>query len=203
MNGGTKVFPLKTEKFANWVHQVNGNGEVINLFMDYETFGEHQWPETGIFDFLYHLPQAVLNGHNDFVTCTEAVNRYSTHGHVNIADYISWADQERDLSAWRSNHMQWDALEQIYKIENRIKATNNPQLIEDWRRMQTSDHFYYMCTKFWSDGDVHKYFSPYESPYEAFIYFSNALHDLTNRLETIEQSKVKNTQVEAIKQFVS
>lgn len=183
-NKGWKEHPLTAEKFGHWVSQINGNGHLVNLFMDYETFGEHQWEDTGIFNFMRRLPEEILkHPDNDFVTPTEAIERYESVDHVAFPDYVSWADLERDLSAWRSNSMQHDALHKIYEIEKEILQTHNRQLIEDWRRLQTSDHFYYMCTKYFSDGDVHKYFSPYGTPYEAFISYMNALQDLKLRLE--------------------
>jgi alpha-amylase len=190
-NQAWRDFPLTADKFSNWVNQINGNGEVVNLFMDYETFGEHQWAETGIFEFLKDLPAKILaNPDNSFVTPSEAIARFATVGEMDIPDYISWADSERDLSAWRSNEMQVDALQSLYKLETEIKNSGDFELIEDWRKLQTSDHFYYMCTKFWSDGDVHKYFSPYQSPYEAFIYFMNAFHDLQARLRLVQKQEL-------------
>jgi alpha-amylase len=187
-NQAWQDFPLTADKFSNWVNQINGNGEVVNLFMDYETFGEHQWAETGIFEFLKDLPAKILaNPDNTFVTPSEAIARFETVGEMDIPEYISWADSERDLSAWRSNEMQVDALQTLYKLETEIKDSGDFELLEDWRKLQTSDHFYYMCTKFWSDGDVHKYFSPYQSPYEAFIYFMNAFHDLQARLKVVQK----------------
>lgn len=174
-----KEYPLTAEKFARWVSGVNGNGQVVGLFMDYETLGEHQWQETGIFEFWRHLPAEVLkNPDNDFVTVGEAVARYKPVGKIDVPEFVSWADTERDLSAWRSNEMQEDALRMVYELEQRILAQKNKRLEEDWRRLLVSDHFYYMCTKWWADGDVHKYFSPYESPYEAFIAYANAVSDL-------------------------
>jgi alpha-amylase len=183
-NQGWEEHPLSSEKFAHWINQVNGNGEVVNLFMDYETFGEHQWHDSGIFDFLRHLPEQILkHPDNTFATLSEAVDRYQSVGEVDIHNYISWADSERDLSAWASNDMQRDAFRQLYKIEKDVRESKDENIVKDWRLLQTSDHFYYMCTKFWADGDVHAYFSPYESPYEAFIYFMNALQDLKLRLQ--------------------
>jgi len=185
-NQAWEEFPLTVNKFSDWVNQIHGNGELVNLFMDYETFGEHQWEDTGIFEFLKHLPEEILSHpDNDFVTPTEAVRKYNTHGELDIHNFISWADSERDLSAWKSNHLQEDAFNKIYGLESKVHSTKDENLIENWRRMQTSDHFYYMCTKFWSDGDVHKYFSPYESPYEAYIYFMNALQDLELRVKKV------------------
>lgn len=177
-------YPLTIPKFTAWINKVNGNGEVVNLFMDYETFGEHQWEDTGIFEFLYGLPEELLkHPDNDFVTPSEALERYNPVSELDIPDYISWADVERDLSAWRSNAMQHDAMTKIYSLEDKVLATKNKALIQDWRRMTASDHFYYMCTKWFADGDVHKYFSPYDSPYDAFRYYMNALNDLKLRVD--------------------
>ena len=180
--------PLTAEKFTTWVNQINGGGEIVNLFMDYETFGEHQWIESGIFEFLKALPGQILNNHsNSFITPSEAIKNLVSRDTYFSSDYISWADQERDLSAWRSNPMQNDALDKIFGFENRVKNTLDLQIIEDWRRLTTSDHFYYMCTKYFSDGDVHKYFSPYPSPYIAFINFVNCLKDLEYRIRMVEK----------------
>jgi alpha-amylase len=176
-------WPLKAEKFAQWVSQVNGNGHLVNLFMDYETFGEHQWADSGIFDFMYHLPEHVLaGGTNNFMTLSGAVQAYAPVAELDIPHMVSWADMERDLSAWLGNAMQSNALHELYRLEEAVKAANDPQLLHDWRRLQTSDHFYYMCTKWFADGDVHKYFNPYESPYDSYINFMNALDNVRARL---------------------
>ncbi|MCI0566351.1 glycoside hydrolase family 57 protein [bacterium] len=176
--------PLTAPKFAEWVSAVNGNGNVVNLFMDYETFGEHQWEDTGIFNFLRALPGEILkHPDNDFVLPSEAVDRYDSFGELDYPHFVSWADVERDLSAWRSNPMQHDALRAVYELEEPVIAANDSRLLEDWRRLTTSDHFYYMCTKWWSDGDVHAYFNPYESPYDAFISYMNVLKDMGLRLK--------------------
>ena len=178
-----KEWPLTAEKFAAWVNQINGNGEVVNLFMDYETFGEHQWKEHGIFDFLKYLPEKVLeNKDNNFLTPSEAAEKYTVRDTIDVPYIVTWADTERDLSAWMGNNIQKSALKHVYELEKRVKGANNNKLLEDWRRLQTSDHFYYMCTKWFSDGDVHKYFNPYESPYDAFISYMNVLSDFKIRL---------------------
>ncbi|MCD4825264.1 MAG: glycoside hydrolase family 57 protein [Phycisphaerae bacterium] len=175
-------WPLNTEKFAGWVDQINGNGYTCNLFMDYETFGEHQWADTGIFEFMRALPGAIMaNGKNDFLTVSEAVERYQPVGEVDIPHMISWADTERDLSAWLGNSMQSNALHDVYALNNEVLTSGNEQLIHDWRKLQTSDHFYYMCTKYFADGDVHKYFNPYESPYDAYINYMNILDNVRTR----------------------
>lgn len=187
-----KEHPLTAEKFAHWVDQHNGNGEVINLFMDYETFGEHQWADTGIFEFMRHLPSELAKKRDiDFVTPSEAAERYRPVGELDVPHFVSWADTERDLSAWLSNDMQREAMGKLYALEEEIKNIGDERLLEDWRRLQTSDHFYYMCTKWWSDGDVHKYFNPYDSPYDAFIAFINALNDVKLRSQTLATQKTK------------
>ena len=181
-NRGWTEWPLTADKFAKWVNDVNGNGYVVNLFMDYETFGEHQWEDTGIFDFLLHLPEQVLRyPDNDFKTPSEVIQAYEPVGTIDVPHLISWADTERDLSAWLGNAMQSNALHEIYRFEKKIKQTGDEQILDDWRKLQTSDHFYYMCTKYFADGDVHKYFNPYDSPYDSYINFMNVLDNLGTR----------------------
>lgn len=182
-NRGWAEWPLTAEKFTRWVDQVNGNGYTVNLFMDYETLGEHQWADTGIFDFLRHLPHEILkHPDNNFKTPSELIAAYPVSGEYDVPHMISWADTERDLSAWLGNAMQSNALHELYRMEQEVKSANDPQLLHDWRRLQTSDHFYYMCVKYFSDGDVHKYFNPYETPYDSYINFMNVLDNMRNRM---------------------
>lgn len=178
-NRGWPEFPLTATKFANWVHRISGSGDVVNLFMDYETFGEHQWESTGIFEFLHHLPGEILK-HPDwnFRTPSEVLATYPAIAPISFGREVSWADVDRDLTAWEGNHMQKNALHEIYELGKEVLSRNNPYLVALWRKLQTSDHFYYMCTKWFADGDVHAYFSPYKSPYEAYINFMNVMTDL-------------------------
>lgn len=179
-----KEWPLTAPKFAQWISSINGNGQTANLFMDYETFGEHQWEDTGIFQFLENMPREILkHKDNNFKTPSECVESYEPAGEMDIHNAVSWADAERDLSAWTGNKMQNSAITRLYAFEEEIKKTKNQKLIEEWRKLQTSDNFYYMCTKWFSDGDVHKYFNPYDSPYDSFIIFMNVLEDLKGRME--------------------
>jgi alpha-amylase len=176
-------WPLTAAKFAEWVNQIDVGGECCNLFMDYETIGEHQWADTGIFDFIEHLPAAILaTGGNRFLTASELASTLPARGQLDVPHPISWADTERDISAWLGNSMQSNSLFELYKLEKPLRARGDQGLIADWRRLQTSDHFYYMCTKYFSDGDVHKYFSPYESPYDSYINFMNVLDNINSRL---------------------
>ncbi len=172
-------WPLTADKFAQWIHNINGNGNVVNLFMDYETLGEHQWEDTGIFDFMRHLPEEILkHPDNSFKTPSEVVQSYDNTDTVDVPHIISWADTERDLSAWLGNAMQSNAIHELYRLEKKIKETGDEKIITDWRKLQVSDHFYYMCTKYFADGDVHKYFNPYDSPYDSYINFMNVLDSL-------------------------
>jgi alpha-amylase len=184
-NRGWEEWPLTTEKYCQWINSFNGNGECINLFMDYETIGEHQWEDTGIFDFLRQLPAELLkNPDNSFKTPSELIETHDTKDEIDCHNMISWADIERDLSAWLGNRIQQSSANRLYSLEKDIKKSKDQKLIEDWRRLQTSDHFYYMCTKWFNDGDVHKYFNPYDSPYDSFINFMNVMNDLVLRLKS-------------------
>jgi len=181
-------YPLKAETFTDWLMESGGHS--VNLFMDYETFGEHQWEDTGIFDFLRTLPRLWQERGIKTATPSEVIRAwkrkeaqvYDAHG------VISWADMERDLSAWQGNRIQDSAIKALYALEQAVKEYGDAKMLEDWRRLQSSDHFYYMCTKYWSDGDVHKYFSPYDSPYEAYRRYSHALTDMRHRLDQADNS---------------
>lgn len=182
-NRGWEEWPLSAEKYAHWIHAHHGDGQTINLFMDFETFGEHQWEDTGIFDFLRTLPGTLLrHADTSFKTPTETILAYDAVGELDVPHILTWADTDRDLTAWVGNDIQKDAIATTYAMEHDVMRTRDESLIETWRRLQTSDHFYYMCTKWFNDGDVHAYFSPYESPYDAYIAFMNALSDLQLRV---------------------
>jgi alpha-amylase len=180
-------WPLTAEKFVSWLNQIPEQDEIINLFMDYETFGEHQWKETGIFEFLKSLPHHVFSSSAfRFVTPSESARILQPVAQLSMPDPVSWADLERDLSAWLGNEIQDDAFESLYRLEGKMRETNDPELQRNWRYLQTSDHFYYMCTKFFNDGDVHKYFNPYNSPYDAFINYMNVLSDFEARVNEFQ-----------------
>lgn len=193
---GWLFHPLHAHTYLEWLHHYGPN-EIINLFMDFETFGEHQWADTGIFDF---FRQVILELHQQpetrFVTPRQVLVPLAERGtqsgvatpsltHLPVYDVpqpISWADVDRDLSAWRDNALQWDTLRAIYELETRVLAASDPRLLQDWRRLQTSDHFYYMCIKWSADGDVHAYFSPYADPHQAYTRYAAVLADLGGRV---------------------
>ena len=178
-------WPLTAEKYVHWLNNINPNEEIVNLFMDYETFGEHQWAETGIFDFMRALPRMVFAKTNfEFLTPSEASQKHQPVSLLHVPHPISWADEERDLTAWLGNELQDSAFNELYSLADMVEKVNDPDIKRDWLYLQTSDHFYYMCTKWFSDGDVHKYFNPYDTPYEAFINFMNVLSDFTIRLKS-------------------
>jgi alpha-amylase len=173
-------WPLTVDKYLTWLP--TDDEQVINLFMDYETFGEHQWAETGIFDFMRDFITSISKSERfDFQTVTEAAQR-DTKDTVSMPYTVTWADSERDLSAWMGNAMQQEALKYLYELETSVRDSRDKELLDDWRKLQTSDHVYYMSTKFSHDGNVHDYFSPYNSPYDAFMYFMNAVRDIRWRI---------------------
>lgn len=182
-------YPLMADTFASWLHETPPEDPFVGLFMDYETFGEHQWADTGILEFMEYLPEFVLSKQGfDFATPGELGARLggsSGSTELRVPDPISWADAERDLSAWLRNTMQRAAHEALYELLPTVRehaAAGNTEPLETWRKLSTSDHVYYMSTAHCTDGDVHEYFSPYDSPHEAFITFMNVLDDFGRRL---------------------
>lgn len=183
-NRAWSEWPLTVPKYQRWIDQDCLRGPLINLFMDFETFGEHQWQDTGIFNFMKHFIDSWLSVYdNKFVTVSEACHLMPAKDEISMPETVTWADSERDLSAWLSNSLQTSAMDDLYGLRDKILATHDESLIHDWRLLTTSDHPYAMCTKYWNDGDVHAYFSAYASPYEAFMYFMNVLRDIESRAE--------------------
>ncbi len=182
-NKGWSEYPLTAEKYASWLNKLHKKEEIVNIFMDYETFGEHQWMDSGIFNFLKALPKMLFK-YSDFLfsTPSEVADELQAVAKVDVAYPISWADEERDLTAWLGNELQVDAFDKLYSLTGRVNKCDDPVIIKDWKYLQASDHFYYMSTKFFSDGEVHAYFNPYESPYDAYINYMNILSDFIMRL---------------------
>ena len=187
-----KEWPLTVDKYIQWLEAATLRGPLINLFMDFETFGENIWEDTGIFEFFEHLVYRWdRDKDNNFLTVSEACDSAEPTAEISMPWTVTWADTERDLSAWLGNSMQHEAMKAIYDIKPEVLASGDPALIEDWRRLQTSDHPYYMCTKYFNDGDVHAYFSPYDSPYDAFLYYMNSLRDMRGRLDGVTKTAKK------------
>jgi alpha-amylase len=176
-------WPLSADTYSDWTSASIADQQLVNLFMDFETFGEHQWADTGIFDFFESFVGKWLsNPEHTFYTVSDAIDAFEPVGEISMPHTVTWADTERDLTAWLGNSMQQEALRYVYSLEQDVLRTGDLELIADWRKLQTSDHVYYMCTKWFSDGDVHAYISPYESPYDAFLYFINVVRDIRWRL---------------------
>lgn len=195
-------YPLTADKFVRWMN-AKEEDEIFNIFLDYETFGEHQWAETGIFNFLEMLPgEALKSGKLQFATPSEVADKFQPISVVNVPQTISWADEERDLTAWLGNQLQNEAFAKLYELADRIGQVNDPALLKDWKYLQASDHFYYMCTKFFSDGEVHKYFNPYENPYEAFINYMNVLNDFGLRLDKVVPTREVAREIKALKKVI-
>jgi len=178
------AWPLTADKYASWLNKLAPKSELVNIFLDYETFGEHNWKETGIFDFLQHMPGAILKKTPfRFMTPSEVADSLQPVSAISVPSPISWADEERDLTAWMGNELQTAALDKLYELSEKVKKCNDDLLNKDWEYLQASDHFYYMATKFFSDGAVHAYFNPYETPYDAFMNYMNVLSDFEIRLK--------------------
>ena len=180
-------YPLMADRYASWLHRASAEDVFVGLFMDYETFGEHQNKDTGILEFMKHLPRYVLaDPRFYFSTPSEVARENKPIADLELDGPISWADKERDLSAWLGNEMQRSAHRALYELGPKVRQAarrGHPELLQTWRKLTTSDHVYYMSTKWHSDGDVHEYFTPYDSPHDSYIIFMNVLDDLAERVE--------------------
>ena len=203
-NKAWNEFPLTAEKYAGWMSSLPKEEEVVTIFINYETFGKLQPKNSGIFDFLKNLPNAILKtGELSFSTPSEVINDLQPVSSIHVPYPISWADEERDLSAWLGNELQKEAFDKLYELKDRMRNCTNATMLKDWDYLQTNDHFYYMCTKFFSDGEVHKYFNPYGTPYEAFINYMNILSDFKIRLNAIVPKNIKDQEIANLKELVT
>ena len=200
-NRAWESWPLTADKYHSWLEKLlDGNHEFVGLFMDYETFGEHQWADTGIFEFLDRLVTNIaFDNRFEFLTVSETAQKFNARAPMDVDRPLSWADTERDISAWLGNRIQEDAFAKAYKLKNDIFLLNDKETTEEWRKLLTSDHFYYMCIKWSSDGDVHKYFSPFDSPYEAYLDYVNILEDL--EIKCSEKIRLKDLAKNTIKEI--
>ncbi len=188
-NQGWDEYPLTADKYVSWLASEETPGEVVNLFMDYETFGEHQGAETGIFDFMKALPKVALGAGVEFATVSEAAKKFQPVSVLHCPHVMSWADEERDITAWLGNELQNEAFSKLYAMKEKIAKLKSADFDYVWNFLQTSDHFYYMATKWLSDGDVHSYFNPYDSAYDAFINYMNVLSDFQIEVEKALEAK--------------
>ncbi len=203
-NSAWSEFPLTAEKFTGWLKKLDKKEETVNIFIDYETFGEHQWMESGIFDFLKALPGVVYKNTNFiFSSPSEIARELLPISTISVPYPISWADEERDLTAWLGNEMQVDAFNRLYSFTDKVNRCNDEKIHKDWRYLQASDHLYYMATKFFTDGAYHAYYNPYESPYEAYINYMNVLSDFGNRLFKLVPETTKDVEIQELVQTLA
>jgi len=202
-NRGWSEWPLTSDKYASWLNKIASKSELINIFLDYETFGEHNNKSTGIFDFLQHLPGSILKKTPyKFMTPTEVTENLQPVSAISIPSPISWADEERDITAWNGNELQAAALDKLYELTDKVTRCEDKQIMKDWEYLQASDHFYYMATKFFSDGAVHAYFNPYDTPYDAFMNYMNVLSDFEIRVNRFIPDKVEHNEISKLNNLI-
>jgi alpha-amylase len=203
-NKGWSEYPLTADKFAAWLKKLDKKEETVNLFIDYETFGEHQWMESGIFEFLKALPRAIYKNTNfNFSTPSEIVNQLLPISTISVPYPISWADEERDLTAWLGNELQVDAFNRLYAITDKVSKCQDEKIQKDWKYLQSSDHFYYMSTKFFTTGATQAYFNPYETPYDAYINYMNVLSDFTIRVNSMVPENTGDHEINELTQLIN
>lgn len=191
-------YPLTAEKFIDWIDATPEGEQIVNLFMNYEALGELQPKETGIFEFMKALPRFAEAKGINFSTPSEAIKQLKPTDALSVPYAISWADEERDTSAWLGNLLQNEAFEKLYSIGERVRLCTDRHIKQDWNYLQTSDHFYYMCTKHMNDGAIHSHYSPYETPYEAFTNYMNVLSDFMVRVEAQYPSEIENEELNSL-----
>ena len=195
---GWDQFPLTADKYVDWIANTPPEENIVNLFMGYETFGEMQSAETGIFEFLKALPKFATQRGISFKTPSEIFDKQKPVDSISVPCPISWADEERDLSAWLGNELQREAFNKLREIGDRVRMAKDLKLLQDWYYLQSSDHFYYMCTKYFSDGAVHSHYSPYDSPYEAFMNYMNVLSDFIDRVNSKFPVDMDNEELDSL-----
>lgn len=203
-NNAWSEFPLTSDKYAGWMKSLPKSEEVINIFINYETFGQLQPKSSGIFNFMQHLPSNILKTHEiEFATPGEVIKKYQPVSAIHVPHPISWADEERDLTAWLGNDLQKEAFNKLYGLKDKMRDCTDKRILKDWTYLQANDHFYYMCTKFFSDGEVHKSFNPYGNPYEAFINYMNVMSDFRFRLNTLAPKSPEDLKITEGKEKIS
>jgi alpha-amylase len=196
-------WPLTADKYASWLNKLAPKSELINVFLDYETFGEHNHKDTGIFDFIQHLPGSILKKTPyKFMTPTEVADYLQPVSAISVPSPISWADEERDITAWHGNELQVAALEKLYQMTDKVHRCEDIQIKKDWEYLQASDHFYYMATKFFSDGAVHAYFNPYDTPYDAFMNYMNVLSDFEIRVNRFIPDRETQSEISKLNNLI-
>lgn len=191
-------YPLTADKYISWIAQTPPEEQIVNLFLNLETFGELQSRESGIFQFLEALPRFAAEQGVEFITPSDAISKIKPAAELSVLHPISWADEARDTSAWLGNSMQKEAFEKLYSVAERVRLCDDRRLKQDWWYLQCSDHFYYMSTKNMNDGEMHSHFSPYETPYQAFTNYMNVLSDFIVRVEEQYPLSIENEELNSL-----
>lgn len=191
-------YPLTADKYIDWIANLPQEEQIINLFMNYETFGELQPRETGIFEFMKALPRFAAERGIEFWTPSEVVSKLKSVGSLSVPYPMSWADEARDTSAWLGNTLQKEAVKKLYSISERVRLCDDKRIKQDWYYLQASDHFFYMSTKHSEDGSVHSHYSPYDSPYMAFTNYMNVLSDFMIRVDEQFPSSIGNEELNSL-----
>ncbi|MBO6249720.1 MAG: glycoside hydrolase family 57 protein [Muribaculaceae bacterium] len=191
-------YPLRADTYINWIAQLPEEEQIVNLFMNYDTFGELQPRESGIFEFMKALPRFAAEHDIQFMTPSEVISKLKPVAELSVLHPISWTDEARDTSAWLGNTLQNEAVEKLYSIGERVRLCQDKRIKQDWNYLQASDHFFYMCTKHSSDGSVHSHYSPYDSPYAAFTNYMNVLSDFMTRVEAQYPSDIDNEELNSL-----
>ena len=197
-NSEWNEYPLTADKFINWINGLPQEEQIVNLFMNYETLGELQPRESGIFEFLKALPRFAFENDVNFITPSEAISKLKPVAQLSVPTPMSWADEARDTSAWLGNNLQNEAFHKLYSIAERVRLCEDRKLKQDWYYLQASDHFYYMCTKHFNDGSVHSHYSPYDTPFAAFTNYMNVLSDFIVRVEEQYPLSIENEELNAL-----
>lgn len=197
-NSDWDSYPLTADKYIDWIANLPQEEQIVNLFMNYETFGELQSRETGIFEFMRALPRFAAERGIEFWTPSEVVSKLKSVGSLSVPYPMSWADEARDTSAWLGNTLQKEAVKKLYSISERVRLCDDKRIKQDWNYLQASDHFFYMSTKHSEDGSVHSHYSPYDSPYMAFTNYMNVLSDFMIRVDEQYPASIGNEELNSL-----
>lgn len=191
-------YPLRADKYMDWIAALPTDHQIVNLFLSMETFGEFLPQETGIFDFMRALPRFAAERGISFITPTDAIMKFTPVDTISVPYPLSWSDGVSDVSAWKGNILQKEALEKLYSVAERVNMCTDKRIKQDWEYLQSSDHFYYMNTQNLTDGMMHAAFSPYESPYAAFTNYMNVLADFIVRVEEQYPLEIENEELNSL-----
>ncbi len=188
-------YPLTAEKFIKWVSETPAEEPIVNIFMNCEALGEGNLRESGIFDFFKALPRFAAEAGIGFITPSEAVSKLRPVDALSVPYPMSWTDEARDVSTWLGNRLQNEAFHKLYALAERVRMCDDRRIKQDWNYLQASDHFFFMSTKY---GAGKSSYSPYETPFDAFINYMNVLSDFIVRVEEQYPTHIENEELNAL-----